>query len=59
MGGYRNFNPGFRTERYSFGSSVGGEVSRAAIWVVVKIMGPFWISFIIRHLIFRVPKKGP
>ena len=29
------------------------------IWVVVKIMVPFWIPIIIRHLIFRVPKKGP
>ena len=31
----------------------------ALIWVVVKIMIPFWIPIIIRHLIFRVPKKGP
>ena len=30
-----------------------------AIWVVVKIMVPFWILIIIRHLIFRVPKKRP
>ena len=29
------------------------------IWVVVKIMVPFWIPIIIWHLIFRVPKKGP
>ena len=29
------------------------------IWVVVKNMVPFWIPIIIRHLIFRVPKKGP
>ena len=29
------------------------------IWVVVKIMVPFWVPIIIRHLIFRVPKKGP
>ena len=28
------------------------------IWVVVKIMVSFWIPTIIRHLIFRVPKKG-
>ena len=27
--------------------------------VVVKIMGPFWIPIIVRHLIFRVPNKGP
>ena len=25
------------------------------IWVVVKIMVPFWIPILIRHLIFRVP----
>ena len=31
----------------------------ACIWVVVKIMVPLWIPIIIRHLIFRVPKKGP
>ena len=29
------------------------------IWVVVKIMVPFWVPNIIRHLIFRVPEKGP
>ena len=29
---------------------------KAARWVVVK---PFWVPIIIRHLIFRVPKKGP
>ena len=27
------------------------------IWVVVNIMGPFWIPIIIRHLVFRVPKR--
>ena len=29
------------------------------IRVVVKIMVPFWIPVIIRHLILRVPKEGP
>ena len=29
------------------------------IWVVVKIMVPFWVPIIIRHLLFRVPQKGP
>ena len=29
------------------------------IWVVVKIMVLFWVLIIVRHLIFRVPKKGP
>ena len=29
------------------------------IWVVVKIMVPFWIPIIIRHLISRGSKKGP
>ena len=28
-------------------------------WVVVKIMVPFGVPIIIRHLLFRVPKKGP
>ena len=27
-----------------------------SIWVVVKIMVPFWVPNIVRHLIFRVPK---
>ena len=26
-------------------------------WVVVRNMAPFWIPIIIRHLIFRVPKR--
>ena len=30
-----------------------------ATWVVVKIMVPFWIPSIIRHLIFRAFEKGP
>ena len=30
-----------------------------AIWVVVKIRVPFGVLIIMRHLIFRVPKKGP
>ena len=29
------------------------------IWVVVKIMVPFWVPIIIQDLLFRVPKKGP
>ena len=29
------------------------------IWVVIKIMVPFGVPNIIRHLLFRVPKKGP
>ena len=29
------------------------------IGVVVKIMVPFWVPNIVRHLIFRVPQKGP
>ena len=32
---------------------------RTSIWVVVKIMIPFWIPIIIRHLILGVPKLGP
>ena len=30
-----------------------------SIWVVVKNMVPFGVLIIIRHLLFRVPKKGP
>ena len=28
-------------------------------WVVVKIRVVFWVPIKIRHLIFRVPQKGP
>ena len=28
-------------------------------WVIVNIMVPFGVPITIRHLIFRVPKKGP
>ena len=34
-------------------------IQSSAMWVVVKIMVPFWVPIIIRHLLFRVPKKGP
>ena len=30
-----------------------------AMWVVVKIMVPFWVLSIIRHLVLRGPKRGP
>ena len=30
-----------------------------SIWVVVKTRVPFWVLIIIRHLLLRVPKKGP
>ena len=30
-----------------------------SIWAVVKIRVPFGVPIIVRHLIFRVPKKGP
>ena len=29
------------------------------MWEVVKIMVPFWVLITIRHLMFRVSKKGP
>ena len=29
------------------------------MWVVVKTMVPFWVPIIVRHLLFRVPQKGP
>ena len=33
--------------------------SQGFIRVVVKIRVPFWVPSRIRHLLFRVPKKGP
>ena len=35
------------------------EKSYCNIWLVVKIKVPFWVPIIIRHLLFRVPKKDP
>ena len=29
------------------------------MWVVVKIMVPFWVPNVVRHLLFRVPKRDP
>ena len=33
--------------------------SRVYIWVVVNMMVPFGVPIIVRHLLFRVPKKRP
>ena len=43
-----------------YGGNIGIMEKRVetTIWVVVKIMVPFWVPIIILHLIFRVPKKG-
>ena len=35
------------------------DYSKVPIWVVVKIMVPFGVLTMIRHLMFRAPKKGP
>ena len=43
---------------YDFGVRFGMQ-SHLITWVVVKVMVPFWILIIIRHLIFRVIRKGP
>ena len=32
---------------------------RIPVWMVVKIMVPFWVLNIILHLVFREPKRGP
>ena len=36
----------------------GPKLGVADIWVVVKIRVPFWDPIIVRHPLFRVPKKG-
>ena len=28
------------------------------MWIVVKVMGPFWLQVVLRHLIFRATKLG-
>ena len=32
---------------------------RGSYWGVVKIVVPFWVLKILRHLVFRGPKRGP
>ena len=39
--------------------AIGVLLSVLYLWEVVKIMVPFWVPIIIRHLLFTVPKKGP
>ena len=36
----------------------GSFIHAHPIWAIVKIMVPFWIPINIRHLVFRLPKKG-
>ena len=40
-------------------ASVSNFIGCSYKWVVVKIMIPFGVPNIVRHLLFRVPKKGP
>ena len=55
------FFPRFWSSRDINLKDVGPEHPNST-WVVVKIvkmMVPFGVPIIIRHLLFRVPKKGP
>ena len=54
--------------RFRFGMILDGswvpiepqlEEQQGSIWMVVKMMVPFWVLNITRHLVFRGPKKGP
>ena len=29
------------------------------MWVVVKMIVPFWVLSIVRHVVFGGPKRGP
>ena len=48
-----------RLRSYSAGSEFWASWLQIFIWVVVKIMLPFWVLILGRHLVFRVPKTGP
>ena len=37
--------------------TVTPDFSETPIWVVVKMMVPFWIPIIIRHLVFGYPRR--
>ena len=54
----RGFHGELRASQLFLGTTMS-ITSLLGIWVVVKIMVPFWVPIIVRHLIFRVPKKGP
>ena len=49
--GPRSRNPSWRF--------MGSRAYKYDSWLVVKIMVPFLVPIIIRHLLFRVPKKEP
>ena len=41
------------------GTEVEKQEVRKPMWVVIKIMVPFWVLRIIRHLVCRGPIRGP
>ena len=43
----------------SFNGIYKGSMKGLGFRVVVKIMVPFWVPNIVRHLLFKVPKKEP
>ena len=55
-------SPGFwfgASEATSLKNGLPFQGSISDTWVVVKIMVPFWVPNIVRHLLFRVPQKEP
>ena len=62
--GFRVWGFGFGTSDSGFRRASGpGSLGLHISWGIVygwlsKMMVPFWVLIIIRHLIFRVPKKG-
>ena len=60
FGGFRLLKDVYNRKPLSIcGPWINPQAKKPLMWVVVKIMVPFWALIIIRHLIFRVPKKGP
>ena len=59
---YESLEPkGYRASGFKVQSRLLGDLGFrdelfSCTWVVVKIMVPFWVPIIIRHLLFRVPK---
>ena len=51
---YRNISPLVPNRSHQ---QIACPIKLEVLWVVVKIMVPFWVPIIIRPLIFRVPQK--
>ena len=55
----RELGPKVLYYRRNFGSQLPSGCICGPSGIVLKIMGPFWLHIVLRHLIFRGTKMGP